>query len=173
MEFRKLEAGDAEAWWWLRLEALETEPLVFGKSPEEHRATTIADTAERLRGVGAGPGSFTLGAFDADRLAAIATFSRALGLKEQHKGHIYGVYVSTSYRGRGIGSHLLRELLDRVREDASVEQVLLGVGTHNVAALQTYRKLGFEIYGTEPRALRVGSHEIDEHLMVLMLGKRE
>ncbi|MBY0377838.1 MAG: GNAT family N-acetyltransferase, partial [Gammaproteobacteria bacterium] len=41
----------------------------------------------------------------------------------------------------------------------------------NLAALQLYQKLGFEIYGTEPRALRMGDIFFDEHLMVLDLTK--
>jgi RimJ/RimL family protein N-acetyltransferase len=36
-----------------------------------------------------------------------------------------------------------------------------------VAAIRTYRKFGFETYGTEPRALKVGSEYVDEHLMIL------
>ena len=111
--------------------------------------------------------SFYLGAFDGETLVGIATFIRGTRVKEKHKGHVYGVYLRASHRGKGVGRELLRTLLERAKRGEGLEQILLAVATTREPAGRLYRSLGFEVYGTEPRALKNGDEYIDEHLMIL------
>ena len=166
MDFRTLTHADAAAYWHLREQALLTEPAAFGRDVEEHRATTIADAESMLRHMPAA--SFVMGAFEGEALVGIATFMRETGRKEKHKGHIYGVYLDAGHR-RGNGRRLLTALLTKAREDATLEQILLSVRTGEGPAGRLYRQLGFESYGTEPHALKLGEEYIDEEQMILWL----
>ena len=167
MMVRKLTAEDSSAYWALRLEALERESRSFGMTPEEHHRITDEETVALLTK----PGCFLVGAFDNNMLAGIARFDREAHTKERHKGHIYGVYVTAFYRGRGIARALIAAVVAELKSDPTCEQLLLSVGTFNHAARAAYRAMGFIPFGVEPRALRSGDEYIDEEHMVLMLDR--
>jgi ribosomal protein S18 acetylase RimI-like enzyme len=166
MEIRPLDENNAARYREVRLKALQEEPLAFGKAPDEFEAISVEAMAARLREMAP---DFTLGAFEGADLIGTATFMREKGQRAKHKGRIYGVYVSASERGKGVGKKLIAALLKKAGEDPSLEQILLAVATGQEPACHLYRTFGFKTFGTEPRALKVGSEYVDEEHMILRL----
>jgi ribosomal protein S18 acetylase RimI-like enzyme len=169
LEIRKLTPHDAAEWWRLRLEALEREPQAFSSAAEDHRQTTVEAAAARI---GAGEGSFILGAFREGALVGVAGFYREQEQKSRHKGHVWGVYVTAAARGCGIGRDLMRALIELAKAEPGPTQpvqIVLTVTTEQLAARRLYESLGFVAFGREPRALLVDGRYVDEDYYVLML----
>ena len=168
IEIRRLTDNDAQDFYLLRLEALEREPGAFSSSPEDHRTITLETIAKRL-GLAAGDRNFVLGAIVSNRVVGMAGFYQEEGAKNRHKGRVWGVYVNQEWRGKGIARVLLSEIIARARAKPEVERLLLAVADGQGAAKHLYESLGFEVYGREPRAIKVGDDYVDEDLMVLRL----
>ena len=63
------------------------------------------------------------------------------------------------------------ELIGLVQLLPGMEQVALAVSSQNAGAKGLYKSLGFEVYGCEKRALKVGDEYVDEELMVLYFAR--
>ena len=168
IEIRRMTESDAPAFYSLRLEALEQEPEAFSASPQEHRALTLEAIAKRL---GSAPQdrNFVLGAFVDEVPVGMAGFFQEEGAKNMHRSRIWGVYVVPQWRRKGIARVLLAEIIRRARSRPELEQINLAVATVQEPAIRLYKALGFEIYGKDLRAIKVGDRYLDEDLMVLRL----
>jgi len=160
-EIRRLGPAAVEDYRAIRLSALATDPDAYGSTHEIEASRPLSAFAERLAG------SIVLGAYRDGRIIGMAGLMQQGGLKDQHKGFVWGVFVVSEARGQGTASALIAAIIEAAH--GLVEQLTLSVVTTNEPALALYRKFGFETYGIEPRALKTDAGYSDEALMVLML----
>jgi RimJ/RimL family protein N-acetyltransferase len=162
---RTLTADDAEKYRPLRLRSLREHPDAFRSSYEEDVHKSIALTRERLA-----PGGF-LGAFDAsgEIIGAVGLVQEA-GIKVKHIGTVIGMYVVPEMAGKNLGKMLLLKLIERARLADGLEQLVLTATSSNTNALQLYQNAGFEVFGQERCAMKIGNEYFDKTHMILFLS---
>lgn len=156
---RLLQSADWQIWKSIRLEAVKTHPEAFGGSYEEESLFEDAHFKKDLTK------SDIFGAFSKDNLIGTAGFFTLQLTKMQHRGSLFGMYVEPQFRSHGAAAQLIQTVINHARQ--KVLQLHCSVVTENEIATKFYKKYGFAIYGTEPRALKVSNNFYDEYLMVL------
>lgn len=158
---RLLGSADAEAYLALRREALADAPLAFSASPEDDLAASADAVREQLR---RGPDAVVVGAFDGGLIGAVG-LHRDRHRKAAHKVHLWGMYVTPACRRRGVGAALLDAVLAHAATLPGVDAVRLTVSDAAPGARRLYERAGFEVWGTEPAALRYDGRSVVEHHM--------
>lgn len=161
MEVRRLTEEDAEIYREIRLEALEHHPEAFQATYESVADLPLDAYRQRLRRYA------LFGGFIDGKLCGFVGFFPLKNPKISHKGLMWGMYVDEGSRGSGLAQKMVEAVLDHAREH--VEQVLLSVIAGNDRAQRFYEKMGFELYGTERRALKLGDRYYDEEFRVKFL----
>lgn len=162
-EVRRLTASDAEAYRTLRIEGLQLSPASFGSSLAEEIDRPAAAWQDRL------DKGFVFGLFDAGPLAGVAGFYGETMRNVAHRGHLVGVYLTPSARGRGGSDLLIAAVIAEARKH--VLQLHLAVTKSNATARRLYERHGFAVYGEDPRGLKVDGVFYDDYLMVLRLDE--
>ena len=172
---RALMAEDLEAYVALRQEALRDTPLAFASSPDDDFASNIDGLRESIRKApdwmifGAFDDRLIGSAFDGRRLIGTAGLFRDRHVKAAHKLHLWGMYVTPSTRGRGLGAELMDAAIAHARTIPGIDWIFLGVSSAAPAARRLYERKGFQHWGTEPDALREDGQSVDEYRMALRL----
>lgn len=166
---RPITPADAPAFRDLRIEALRLHPLAFTADlaeAEERPFEWWSDSAGRSTG----DGTQVIMLADAGErgLAGMTGVYVPPQPKLAHVGIIWGVYVREPFRGRGLGSSLLRACIDWARGKGLIG-LKLGVAATNDDARRCYERCGFTAYGLEPNCVQWEGRLYDEILMALRL----
>ena len=163
-QIRRLEPHDVAAYRELRLEGLKNHPDSFGASWEDEIEKPDSWWTGRLE-------SSTVfgGWIEESALLGVAGFYVLDLAKQRHKGILWGMYVRPDARGTGLAGSLVQRVIAQARP--LVEEIRLTVMATNTAAHRLYTAAGFEPYGLERRALKVGDDYYDDLLMALPLQR--
>lgn len=165
LDIRALTAKDVEAYKALRLVAISDSPTAVWPTADEEAQRTFKEIAARIEQTAT---QIVFGAFSGARLVGIAGLRRELLTQVAHKATLWGVFVQPQFRKGGVARKLFARIQAHARE-IGVLQIHLCVNAENARAKQLYQSMGFQAYGLEPRAMRVGGRFYDEERMCLRL----
>ncbi len=85
--------------------------------------------------------------------------------KVRHRIYLV-IGILKKFRGMGVGTRLMQEAENWARRN-DIQRLYLTVIAENMAAVQLYRKMGYETEGWHPASMRIGDRYVDE----LTMGK--
>jgi RimJ/RimL family protein N-acetyltransferase len=130
---------------------------------------TVDEERAFVRIVRENPGSVVLVAVSGERIVGLLDFLREPRAQEAHGGRL-GVSVARAWRGRGIGSALLRALIARAPR-TGIFRLELQVFENNPGAIRLYERVGFVHEGRRRGAVVVDGRRIDVLLMALEIAR--
>ncbi len=170
---RHLGIDDRDAYFALRLEALEAHPHAFATSADEWRNAPPA-TITRLLQVSEDGKAPIVGAFTATGvLVGSVGLHREERAVVRHKASMVALYVAPQWRRQGVATLLIRETLARAREMPGLEMVRVVVDADTTNVRRLFEQAGFFVYGQEPRARRVQDQYYDQWYMLCFLQPQD
>jgi len=165
---RQSSMADVPSFRELRLEALQDSPTAFSMDyqrsfnyPLKHWEDSLAmDDNE----------SAIFFAEHDHRLIGMTGIARGRCPKTRHGADIWGVFVTSSWRGLHIAEELIHACIDWAKAH-EINILRLAVVATNKSAIRCYERCGFTTYGMEPRSLYYEGKYYDEYLMSVSLDK--
>ena len=139
----------------LMLDAYARHPDAFTSSVDERAALPLAWWEARLAQT---PDAAVAvwASMAGDAIQGVAGLSFERREKVRHKATLFGMYVHPEQRAQGLGRQLVDAVLTHARALPHIALVQLTVSEGNAGAIALYRAAGFEPWGCEPLAVRVG-----------------
>ncbi|MFB9886004.1 GNAT family N-acetyltransferase [Balneatrix alpica] len=163
-QIKTLTPEHAQAYSRLMLEALALEPLAFTSSVQERASLPPAWWRQRLAGF-AQAGEQILGLYCDEELVGCVGLVLQARQRIRHKALVSGLYVAPGHRGQGGARQLMQALLQLASTRPELRLLQLTVTAGNHGAERLYQQLGFQCYGEEPEAVRLGEGFVSKKLM--------
>jgi RimJ/RimL family protein N-acetyltransferase len=159
--------ADAAALGELRLAALRDHPEAFSAAYEMHANKAAEFWIDWLRErSGDQVGTIQIAVAD-DAIVGMTGLHRGRPPKGHHSGVIWGVYVRPEWRGSRMADRLIDACIGWARS-RGMRIVKLSVVVSNTAAIRSYARCGFSVYGLEPQSIY---HDGVYHDQLLMARK--
>jgi RimJ/RimL family protein N-acetyltransferase len=165
---RQSNLADAANFRELRLGALQDNPTAFSMDFEKASNQSIKHWEDMLR-MDDQESTMFFAEHDG-QLVGMTGVARGRTPKTRHAADVWGVYVTPQWRGLHIAEELIKSCLAWAQA-RKVVLARLGVTTINKSAIRCYERCGFQIYGTESRALFHDGRYYDFHMMSISLDE--
>ena len=143
----------------------ETDNLSFGS---EGIPITVEEETAFLEAAENSDKSIFLVARKDNEIIGTANYSVFPKKRMSHRGE-FGISVVKDFWNCGVGSELLKHILDFAKNIAKSEIVSLEVRSDNLAAIHLYEKFGFEKIGTFKGFFKIEDKFVDYDIMELFL----
>jgi|SRR5690349_3728810 len=159
---REVNPGDATEFRELRLHALGDSPTAFSADYQKNLNLPIEYWEDLLK---MHPDESTIFVAEHEqKLIGMSGVARGGSPKTRHSATVWGVYVRPEWRGLHIAEKLIQDCFTWARA-RKIVAARLGVTTINASAIRCYERCGFEITGTEPRAVYYENRYYDFYSM--------
>lgn len=164
--YRRAQEGDAEKIVdFYNYVGGETSYLSFEK---DEYPMNVKEQEENIRSLEGKKASIMLLAMDGEEIAGIATINSSVKIKARHDGEL-GIVVAKKYQGQGIGTELIRQLIQWAKGNGVTTRLSLDTRADNVKAVELYMKFGFVVEGCRRNSTLLDGKYYDLYVMGMML----
>lgn len=148
------------------IEVAETSPYILS-TPESFRQKKVESQIKWIQESAASDKSIIMALYEGDKMRGLCDAWSYPDIKRQHRASL-GISLHPDTRGKGIGTHLMKVLIEAMKTFAGIKIIELDVMTNNKAALHMYEKMGFKHGGRFPNAYLLPTGEISDNLKMYL-----